>query len=138
LEGRGEPAWLRPGDVVFSARGHRNVAALVDNPPGKAVCSPHFFVLRVKDPGRVLPEFLAWQINLPEAQRYLAQSATGSNITSIGRQALEMLPVSLPSLERQRTFALLGRAARRERQLLEQLIENRKRELDLVARDLLT
>lgn len=138
LTGRREPDWLRPGDVIFAARGHRNVAALVESPPDRAVCSPHFFLLRVKHPGNVLPEFLAWQINSSDAQRYFAQAATGSNITSIRRQDLEAMPVPLPPLERQRLLARLGQAVRRERALLEQLIRNRERELDLVARDLLT
>lgn len=134
--GRRDPDWLKPGDVIFSARGHRNVAAFVADPPAHAVVSPHFFLLRPKH-GRVLPEFLAWQINLPEAQRYLAQSAEGSNIPSIRRQVLEAMPIRLPSLERQRILARLGQAARREKELLTQLIQNRERELDLVARDLL-
>lgn len=135
-DGRRDPDWLKPGDVIFSARGHRNIAAFIDNPPARAVCSPHFFLLRTRR-DRVLPEFLAWQINLPEAQRYLAQSAEGSNIPSIRRQVLEAMPIRLPSLERQRILARLADAARREKQLLAQLIQNRERELDLVARDLL-
>jgi hypothetical protein len=136
LEGRRDPDWLKPGDVIFSARGYRNVAALIESPPARAVCSPHFFLLRVKRTGSVLPEFIAWQINQPDAQRYLAQSAEGSNIPSIRRQVLEQMPVRLPSMERQRTLARLGQTARREKELLERLIKNRERELDLVARDL--
>ncbi len=134
--GRREPDWLRSGDVVFSARGHRNVAALVENPPDRAVCSPHFFLLRPRS-GDVLPEFLAWQINLPEAQRYLAQSAEGSNIPSIRRQVLEAMPIRLPSLEHQRLLARFGEAVRREKELLQHLIQVRDRALALVARDLL-
>jgi len=137
LTGRREPDWLKPGDVLFAARGQRNVAVCLDQPPAHAVCSPHFFLIRVKDSKHALPEFLAWQMNLPPAQRYFEQSATGSYIKSIRRKVLETLPVLIPSLDRQRLLVRLARAARREKHLTQQLMENRQRELDLVARDVL-
>jgi hypothetical protein len=77
-------------------------------------------------------------MNLPKAQRYFAQSATGSYITSIRRQVLETLLVQIPRLDRQRLLVRLAHAARREKQLIEKLTENRQRELELVARKLLT
>jgi hypothetical protein len=138
LTGRREPDWLKPGDILFSARGQRNVAVCLNQPPVRAVCSPHFFLIRVNDEGLALPDFLAWQMNLPRAQRYFAQSATGSYITSIRRQVLETLPVQIPSLDRQRLLVRLAHAARREKRLIEMLTENRQRELELVARKLLT
>jgi len=137
LTSRREPDWLKPGDILFSARGQRNVAVCLEQPPTNAVCSPHFFLIRVNDRSNVLPEFLAWQMNLPLAQRYFSQSATGSYITSIRRQVLEMLPMQIPSLERQRLLVNLARAAVREKQLMKQLMEIRQQELDLVARKLL-
>jgi len=137
LSGRREPDWLRPGDVLFSARGQRNIAVCVEEPPARAVASPHFFLLRVKKGKPILPAFLAWQINLPEAQRYFAQSATGSYITSIRKEVLAKLPVRVPALATQQALVNLVQAARRERAILEELIENRQRELTIVARELL-
>jgi restriction endonuclease S subunit len=135
LTGKRQPDWLKSGDVLFSARGQRNVAVCVDQPPLKAVCSPHFFLIRVSD--ALVPEFLAWQMNLPGAQKYFAQSATGSYITSIRRQVLEALVLRVPAVERQRLIAGLAETARRERHLMRKLIENRQRELELVAKNLL-
>ena len=137
ITGRREPDWLQRGDILFSARGQRNVAVCLEEPPERAVCSPHFFLVRVKAGKPVLPEFLAWQINLPEAQRYLAQSATGSYITSIRRQVLEAMPLHIPALETQERLVALSRAVWREKDILEQLIENRQRELTVVAREML-
>ena len=85
----------------------------------------------------ILPEFLAWQMNQPDAQRYFSQSATGSYITSIRRQVLEAFPVQIPTINRQQLLVRVAQAAQREKELMEQLMENRKRELNLVARDLL-
>lgn len=137
LTGRREPDWLKQGDILFSARGNRNVAVCVQEPPPKAVCSPHFFLIRARDCNATIPEFLAWQMNLPPAQRYFEQSATGSYITSIRRQALEHLPLKIPSVDKQRLLVKLASAAQREKYLLEKLIENRRQELDLVAQELL-
>ena len=137
LTGRREPDWLKSGDVLFSARGGRNVAVCMDQPPPKAIASPHFFLIRIKTSKAVLPEFIAWQMNMPSAQQYFAQSATGSYIKSIRREVLERLPVLIPSLERQRLLVRLAQAAQREKEILEQLIENRRQELELVAGELL-
>jgi hypothetical protein len=76
-------------------------------------------------------------MNLPQAQRYFSQSATGSYITSIRRQVLEALPILITTLDRQRLLVQLAKAAQREKQLTQKLLENRQRELDLVARNLL-
>ena len=136
LPGRRKPDWLQTGDVLFTARGNRNVAIHVDQAPGQVVCAPHFYLLRTLD-DRVLPAYLAWYINEVPAQRYLAQSAEGSVITSIRRAVLEALPVPVPSLDRQQLIVDLVAAARREKQLTEQLIRNREQQLMLVARDLI-
>lgn len=138
LTGKREPDWLKAGDVIFSARGQRNVAVCVEQPPIKAVCSPHFFLIRVKDGRAVLPEFIAWQMNLPNAQQYFAQSATGSYIKSIRRAVLESLTLLVPTVERQQLLVRLAKAAQREKQILERLIEIRRQELDLLAEELLT
>ncbi|MAA80727.1 MAG: hypothetical protein CME97_00245 [Hyphomonas sp.] len=136
LPGRKQPDWLQTGDVLFTARGNRNVAVHVDQTPGQAVCAPHFYLLRTLDQ-RVLPAYLAWYFNEAPAQRYFARSAEGSVITSIRRAVLEALPVPVPSLERQQLIVDLMAAARREKQFTEQLIRNREQQLMLVARDLI-
>lgn len=133
LTGRRDPDWLRPGDILFAARGQRNVAVCIIQPPGKAVCSPHFFLIRVKEASRVQPDFLAWHMNLPETQRYFAQSATGSYITSIRKHVLEDTPLRIPAPARQSLLVKLAAAAGREKQLNLQLMENRRRAIEALA-----
>jgi hypothetical protein len=128
---------LVQGDVIFTTRGRRNLALALDEMPGAAVCSPHFFVFQVLEPGRLLPAFLAWQVNQKSAQEYLRQAATGSYILNITRAAIESLPLAIPSLEVQRAIVELADAAGRERELVNALIENRQRQLDAVAAHLL-
>jgi|SRR5579862_242699 len=138
LEGRRAPDWLEAGDILFSARGHRNIAVCVNEPPLKAVCSPHFFLIRIRNEKQALPEFVAWQMNLPQSQTYFAQSATGSFITSIRRQVLEKTRLLLPSIEKQRLLVRFSQAAQHEKELMKRLMENRRQELNIVATKLLT
>ena len=123
--------WLQDGDVIFAARGAKNYAVALRDVPQKAVCSPHFFVLRAM--GACDPDFLAWQINQKPAQEYFKRSATGSYIMNIRREVIEKLKIALPSLSRQRTIVKHFQAATAERQALERLVENRIHEIEAIA-----
>lgn len=132
------PDFLAVGDVIFTTRGRRNFALALEDIPGSAVCSPHFFVLQSREPQKLLPAFLAWQINQKPAQEYLQQAATGSHILNITRAAIECLPIAMPPVDVQRAILELAGAARRERDLVNALIDNRQRQLDAVAAQILT
>lgn len=136
LLGRKGPDWLRAGDLLFVSRGSRFHAVCLDAPPGPAVCNPHFFHLRVKPKAKVLPGFVAWQINQPLCQRQLQQAAEGSNQLSIRRPVLESLKLCVPSLADQRQIVALVALAQRERQVLQGLIRNRERQLHMLAEKL--
>lgn len=137
LESAREADWLRDGDVLFVGKGTRYFAACLSDVPANAVSSPHMYVMRVKAPEKLLPEFLAWQINQRPAQQYLSQAALGTNQLSIRRAALESMALAVPSLENQRKVLALDELARSERAALEKLIKNRQQQLDAVAHDLL-
>ena len=129
----GKPVqWLEPGDVVFVARGARNYAVCLRDVPKPTVCSPNFFLLRIKSP-TLLPEFLAWQINRAPAQRYLASNAEGSDQLSIRRPVLEAMPLAVPPLSQQRLIVALAEAAVHEERQLHALIRNRQQQLDALA-----
>ncbi|MGK2959458.1 MAG: restriction endonuclease subunit S [Acidimicrobiales bacterium] len=126
-------SFLAPGEIIFTTRGARNLALALDVIPGKAVCSPHFFVIRVKDTGRLMPEFLAWQMNQLPAQQHFQREATGSHILNIRREAIENLLLAVPSLARQQAITALAKAASAERAALSKLISNRNQQLDAIA-----
>ncbi len=137
LDGRKNPDWLRPGDVLFVARGGRNYALSLEEVPVPAVCSQYFFLIRVKT-ADLIPEFLAWQINRAPAQRYLAKNAEGTDQLSIRRGVLGGMPIVVPPLEQQHRIVALARDAKHERYILEKLILNREQQLDAIAVDLHT
>ncbi|QGY81279.1 restriction endonuclease subunit S [Sphingorhabdus lacus] len=128
---------LATGDLIFTTRGRRNFALALDRVPCAAVCSPHFFVIRVFDETQVMPSFLAWQINQRSCQDYLQQAATGSHILNITRGAIESLPLALPSLDMQRSLMAVVTTAQNERRILNELISNRTRQIDAIAAEIL-
>lgn len=137
LAGRKEPDWLKPGDVLFAARGNRYYALLLDDVPFDTVLSPHFFHLTVKRAAEVLPAFLAWQINQEPAQHYLQKSSHGSMVQAIGRQVLDDMPLANPPLSQQETVIKLQNAWRQEIQLFQALTENTQRTMTGIARQLM-
>ena len=138
LPGRKRPDYLWPGDIIFMAKGTRNDAALVAELPHNTVCTPNFYHIRLKpDAYNLMPEFLAWQLNHVDAQRYFAACSQGSVAPSITKSQLGSLPIVVPSIERQKRMVKLADAATREMQLYQQLIENRQRMVDAVGQQLL-
>jgi len=128
------PKWLSATDVIFSARGSRNYAYALTDVPDQSVCSPHFFVLNLKDTNTVIPEFLAWQLNQKPAQEYFKRTAVGTQaVTTVRRPALEALPLIVPSLQKQKLIAEFWRAALKEQAALKQLINNRIKQSDAIA-----
>lgn len=132
LEGRNPPNWITAGDVIFISRGQRNLAFHVDEAPVQAVCSPHFFHMRVAT-ATLLPEFLAWQINQAPAQAYFRRSREGSNQPSIRRDILAELPVAVPSLETQRKVVALDRLIKEETRVHMALLENNQTLMNALA-----
>ncbi|TCP38779.1 hypothetical protein EV662_11713 [Rhodovulum marinum] len=69
----------------------------------------------------VLPDFLAWLINQPEAQRYLDSCARGTKLRMIPRDCLDKMPVSIPDLVTQKLVVEVSRLAAKEAGLLREL-----------------
>lgn len=133
LIGRKQPDWLTAGDILFVSKGARFYAVCLDEPPMPAVCSPHFFHLRVEAQTIAVPAFIAWQINQAPFQKQLQQAAVGSSQLSIRRPVLEMLRLSIPSVADQHRIVALTELARQERLTLHRLIQNREQQLGMLA-----
>lgn len=137
LPGKKQPDWLKPGDLLFVARGYRHFALHLDEIPSPTVLSPHFFRLTVHEDAEVLPGFLAWQMNQEPAQHYFRKSAEGTQVLNIRRQVLEDLPIVVPSRQKQGIISRLNTTWRREQLVLKALADNRKRLLSALARQVL-
>lgn len=110
---------LRPGDVLFAAKGAKNFATCFNDPNMPAIASTSFFVIRIQDES-VLPRFLAWYINHPATMKYLKTFARGTSIVSIPKKVLSDLSIPIPSLEKQQLIVKID-----ELRSLEKKIETR-------------
>ncbi len=135
LSTKKQPDWLQNGDVLFVAKGAKHYSALVQQVLEHTVCSPHFFVVRIKAEFKdmILPDFLCWQLNQQPAQRYFKATAEGSMYLSIRRQVLENVPIKVLTLEKQKQLTAMHRCAVKEQKVLQKLIENRQQQLEAIA-----
>lgn len=128
LGGLAERYFVRGGEVVFRSRGEQNYAAAIrDQLAEPAVVIVPLIIIR-PDPDRILPEYLAWAVNQPDAQRTLAGEAQGTGLRMIPMAALENLEIVVPDLPTQNQIVALDSLAKLEGQLLRQLA-NRREEL---------
>lgn len=121
-----ERYFVHGGEVVFRSRGEPNAAAAISGPLLEPVVVIVPLVIVRPDRDRVLPEYLAWAINQPDAQRRLGAEAQGTSLRMIPMAALEDLEIAVPDLSTQRRIVELDALARQEGQLLRQLAARRE------------
>mgnify|MGYP002653720609 FL=1 len=118
--------FVRGGEVVFRSRGGPNAAAAICDPlPEPAVVIVPLVIVR-PDRARILPEYLAWAINQPDAQRRLGAEAQGTSLRMIPMAVLENLDIAVPDLPTQKRIVELNALARQEGKLLRQLAASRE------------
>ena len=88
------------GDVLFRSRSEANTASVLDD----RFCEPALamlplYILRPRQ-RVVLPEFVAWAINQPRAQRHFDRFARGTNMRMVPRAVLTGLEIALPAPRR--------------------------------------
>jgi hypothetical protein len=123
LPGKEPSAWLEDGDIVFTARGRSNYAILVQRCLERSTLSPHFFQIR-PDASKVIPGFLAWQLNQQPAQKYFAMSAEGSAVVGIRKAVLENTPLQLPAIEQQQQIMKAVNCWEKQQVVIQEMAEN--------------
>ena len=111
---------LKPGDVLFAAKGNKNFAAVIENDRIPFVASTSFFVIRIKYK-MVLPEYLAWFMNSADTQVFLKSTALGSSMASISKGALEKLEVLVPDIQTQHSILSITKYRNREKELRQKI-----------------
>ena len=121
---------LTAGDLLLASKGNNNMCVIVPEIEQKCVASPSFLVLRLHDKSAILPEFVAWYLNLPATQTTLAAQARGTSIMSISKATLGELEIPIPPIERQKKYIELSKLQKREQELYKTIAERRKQILD--------
>lgn len=137
VELKRESGQLEQGDILFAARGNHHYAIHIESIPSgmHILAAPHFFVIRSLQ-RIILPAFLSWYLNQESCQRYFARASEGTGTKSIRRAILDQTPVVIPSMQEQRKIIALNTVIRRERLLLQTLIENGEKTLTAIATQL--
>jgi restriction endonuclease S subunit len=137
LTGRNPPNWLQQGDVIFSARGMKNIAGYVGKAKHPTVCAQHYYILQVKG-STILPEFLAWQLNQYPVQHYLTKSAQGSSQLSVPKTLLGNAPIYVLPIKQQKIIIKINNKLIKEKKVLNGLIHNRTRQMQAIAQKVLS
>ena len=117
---------VRGGEVIFRSRGEPNIAAVVGAELSEPAAVIVPLIIMRPDQTRVLPEYLAWAINQPDAQRRLGSKAQGTSLRMIPKAVLDRLDIPLPDVETQHHIATMDALARREGNLLRELAGRRE------------
>ena len=98
---------LEPGDIVFGRKGAVDRSAIVREEQGGWFLGSDGIRLRLPDVCD--PRFIAYQLQSPRVRSWLLQNATGTTMASLNQEAIERIPIVLPTLPEQRAIAhILG------------------------------
>lgn len=119
---------LTDGDVLFSAKGARNFAAVFRESSLKCVASSSFFIIRPTID--IIPEYLAWFINNPVNLQALKAEAKGSSIPSISIKSLGDLEIKIPDISTQKNIVNVHQLRLREKKLVSEIDSLKERFLE--------
>lgn len=136
LTGKKAPNLIEEDDILFLARGNKNIAVSMKGVSEETVCSPVFFQLKVRDRTKLIPEFLMWQLNQEQTERYITENCGGTVQRNVTKKALEALEISLPTLEKQAHIVSLVKCYEKEIATYNKLISNRAKMMTAIARDI--
>lgn len=111
---------LRAGDILLSAKGTKNFAAVYDSHNAPAVASTSFLVVRINKKN-VIPAYIAWFLNQEQTQLLLKNAAIGTSIPSISKLVLENLEITIPSFEVQKTILQIAKLRNKEKSLKQKI-----------------
>lgn len=118
--------FVKSKDLVFRSRGKTTTAAVLEARLERTIVAAPLLRIRVTSE-RVLPEYLCWFINQSSSQSFLHSRATGTAVVMIGKSVLDALEVPIPDHAEQKKIVALAVLSDKERRLMSDLAEQRKR-----------
>jgi restriction endonuclease S subunit len=106
---------LKPGDILVASKGYVNFAALYTESFGLAVPSSVFLILKNIQTNYILPEFFVWYLNHPQSKQYFQNCAKGTGLPSINKTDLENLPMTIPTIEKQKLILHIESLQKKEK-----------------------
>ena len=122
----GKERFLKPGDILFMARGARNFSVLINKLPDSVLAAACFFVVRISNP-ETLPEYLWWYLNQSPVEEYLKRfSGRAVHMPVVRRAVLVSIDIPLPPIKTQKQVSEMNKLLHKEQELYKQLAEKRK------------
>jgi len=122
----GKDWFLKPGDILFMARGARNFSILIDKLPDSVLAAACFFVVRISH-FEIIPEYLGWYLNQLPVGEYLKRfSGRGVHMPVVKRAVLESIDIPLPPIKTQKQVSEINKLLQKEQDLYKKLAEKRK------------
>jgi restriction endonuclease S subunit len=118
---------LQAGQIILLAKGKYTSACLIKESDKKLVISSAFFSLKVKPGQKLLPEFLQWYLNQPEARSYFKSFASGTSMFTLPMSVLKNLSVPLPDLSMQEKVVRMVHLRNQEKALVLQLEDEKEK-----------
>ena len=120
---------LRTDDVVFSARGQRQIAYRPnfesddESGAGLPIVTASGLIMITANQKKVLPTYLHWVLNTKPVQHSISQFTEGTNLTFISEKNLADVEIPLPALAEQKKIAQLIELHSRRTKVRETLAE---------------
>ena len=122
----GKDWFLKPGDILFMARGVRNFSVLIDKLPDSVLAAACFFIVRISN-SEILPEYLWWYLNQSPVEEYLKRfSGRAVHMPVVRRAVLESIDIPLPPIKIQKHISEINKLLQKEQRLYKKLAEKRK------------
>lgn len=121
---------LKGGEILFSAKGWKNFAAVYRTEYPAAVASTSFLVFSIETEN-IIPDYIAMILNSPQSQEAFKGISKGTSIPSITKRLLEEFQISVLPVEIQEKLVALSRLKVQETSILDQLDRLEKLKLDL-------
>ena len=126
---------VQPGDILLPARGEYYQASVLQGEE-QVIATGQLFVLRLTSKA-ITPGYLGWYMNQSTAQHYFRTHRSGTSMPMLNKQSLGALPVVVPPLAIQEKIVSVQRCWEQEKQLTEQLLNNREQMLKGIFQQLL-
>ena len=101
-------------------------AVLIDETTSGMVVSSNFVLIRVKDKC-LLPEYLFWLLNTNKIKRIIYENATSNMLGAVNARFIADFELTLLPVEDQRKISQYNLLAKKERQLLQALTEEKEK-----------
>lgn len=122
--------FLKPGEILFSAKGWKNTASVYKAEYPAAVASTSFLVISLENE-KVIPDYIAMILNSPQSQESFKKMSKGTSIPSITKKLLEEFEIPVLPLEVQEKLVKLSKLKNEETAILDELDRLKKLKLDL-------